>query len=223
MYRGNHFCYLWNKLFKRSIIVDNKIKFHKRFITGEDLDFVLQYFEHVTHCTVTDFAPYIYYSNGTNSLCSRYKKGLYEIVSELSEERMQMYEMLGLLETVEGKYAYQNSHIKYLHSGIPNMFRMNTGLSREDQIKQMEQLFGDEKLREYMPVFVPGNRIEKIYKYLFLNKTPAQAVKAYSLLFGIRNRSDNIYRHLRGVKVSPNIASLVEKELLFPVYSKVVT
>lgn len=200
MDRGNHFCYLWNKLFKRSIIFDNRIRFHNRFITGEDLDFVLQYYGHISCCTVTNFAPYIYYSNGTNSLCARYKKGLYEMVSELSEERMQMYRRLGQLEIEAGKRTYQDSHINYLHSCIPNMFRMNADLSREDRIKLMEQLYHDEKLREYMPTFKPKNRIEKVYKYLFLTKTPAQAVTFYSILFSVRNRSNKIYRILAGEK-----------------------
>ena len=200
MDRGNHFCYLWNKLFRRSIITDNGIRFHKRFITGQDLDFVLQYYYHVRRCVVTNYAPYLYYSNGTNSLCSRYKKGLYEIVSELSEERMQMYRHFGLLETEEGRSAYERSHLTYLHSCIPNMFRKNARLSKKEKQRLFQQLFDDRKLQEYMPRFAPKERIERIYQRTFLKGNAASAVRTYSLLFAVRNRADGLYRLLRGKK-----------------------
>lgn len=198
MDRGNHFCYLWNKLFRRSIITKNGIRFQKRFITGQDLDFVLQYYYRVRRCAVTNYAPYLYYSNGTNSLCSRYKKGLYEIVSELSEERMQMYRHLGLLETEEGRKAYERSHLIYLHSCIPNMFRKNARLSRKEKKRLFQQLFDDRKLQEYMPRFEPSGRIERIYQRTFLKGNAASAIRTYSILFAVRNRADKVYRLLRG-------------------------
>ena len=198
MDRGNHFCYLWNKLFRRAIIEENHVRFQKRFITGQDLDFVLQYYYHVHRCALTDYAPYLYYSNGTNSLCSRYKKGLYEIVSELSEERMQMYRHFGLLDTAEGREAYERSHLNYLHSCIPNMFRKNAALSRAEKKELFRQLYADEKLQAYMPGFTPSNRIERIYQRTTLRNSPAYSVTVYSALFTIRNRADKIYRVLRG-------------------------
>lgn len=198
MEEGSHFCYLWNKLFRRSIIAEHGVRFQKRFITGQDLDFVLQYYYHVRRCVLTDYAPYLYYSNGTNSLCSRYKKGLYEIVSELSEERMQMFRHLGLLETAEGREAYERSHLVYLHSCIPNMFRKNARLPRKEKKRLFQQLFDDRKLQEYMPRFEPSGRIERIYQRTFLKGNAASAIRTYSILFAVRNRADKVYRLLRG-------------------------
>ena len=205
MDRGGHFCYLWNKLFRKSMIDENGSRFHKRFVTGEDLDFMLQYYEHVRCCAVTNYAPYFYYSNGTDSLCARYKKDLYEMVAELSEERMQMYRHFGLLETEEGRKAYERSHLIYLHSCIPNMFRKNARLSRKEKKRLFQQLFDDRKLQEYMPRFEPSGRIERIYQRTFLKGNAASAARTYSLLFAVRNRADGLYRKLRGgEKHSPN-------------------
>ena len=64
------FGYTWNKLFKNSIIQDNRIRFDKRFSIQEDHLFTFEYIKYVNIITVTTYAPYYYVMND-NSLIRR--------------------------------------------------------------------------------------------------------------------------------------------------------
>lgn len=191
------FNYLWNRLYKKSIIDENKICFEKQFVTGEDLDFNLKYFRHVHKCAISNKPMYHYIKDGVDSLCARYKDNLYCIVTELSQRRYELYNDFGMLKDQSYKLIYERTYVDYIRSCIPNMYRSNAPLKRKDRLKQMKQIFNDTKLIEYIKNYNSKDRISKVFSLLLKIGSPRLAMIVYSILFYIRNNHSDVYQKIK--------------------------
>lgn len=81
--------YLWNKIFQRSIIVENNLKFKENVTVWEDLLFVLEYLSYSSSVIVSESRLY-YYRYRENSAVhvldlDKYKSK-YEVISEIKEK-----------------------------------------------------------------------------------------------------------------------------------------
>ncbi len=65
---------LWNKIFLRSIIEAQKLRFDERISMGEDFQFVLDYLRaaQITHCTICNQPLYYYTRTRSDSLMSQF-------------------------------------------------------------------------------------------------------------------------------------------------------
>lgn len=194
----NKFPYLWNRLYIRDIIEANSIRFEKRFVTGQDLDFNLKYFRCVKTCILSNTPLYHYIKHGTGSLCARYKANLYEIVSELNARREKMYKDFGMLKNEEYVTILGKTYVRYVGTCIPNMFRPDAPYKMKDRRKLLKEILNDSKLREYIKTYVPEDGISKIFKTVVSLNNVTVAIIVYSLLFTIRNNFSGIYKKLRG-------------------------
>lgn len=194
----NKFPYLWNRLYLREIIEKNSIRFEKRFVTGQDLDFNLKYFRCVNTCVLSNTPLYHYIKHGTGSLCARFKNNLYEIVSELNGRREDMYREFSMIENSEYKTILGKTYVRYVGSCIPNMFRPDAPYKTKDRRRLLKQIFDDRKLREYCKTYVPENRISSIFKLVVTLNNVTFALTVYTILFTVRNNFSGIYKKLRG-------------------------
>lgn len=192
------FPYLWNRLYKRQIITQNQIRFEKQFITGEDLDFNLKYFTHVQKCAITNKAYYHYIKAGVDSLCARYKAGLYGIVNELNRRREELYRNMGMLKDESYKTIYERIYIDYLRTCVPNMFRKKAQLTGQERLVLIKEVFTNKDLKQYIKGYEARSRVEKIFKILVRLGNARIALMVYTLLFWVRNEHDDIYQKLRG-------------------------
>ena len=191
------FCYLWNKIFKRSIIKENHIRFEKQFITGQDLDFVIKYYYHVRSVAITNEPFYNYYKDGVGSLFARYKPGLYEMVTELSNRRYRLFCDLGMDKNSQYMELYGRSHIEYIHSCIPNLFRKNVKLNKKEKKEILGKVFADKGLKKYMPTYAPDDKLGNLFLRLYQKESVNYAYNVYALLFLIRNNMNWLYTFLR--------------------------
>jgi glycosyltransferase involved in cell wall biosynthesis len=191
------FCYLWNKIFKRCFIEKNHIRFEKQFITGQDLDFVIKYYYHVRSLAITNEPLYNYYKYGVGSLCARYKPGLYEMVTELSDRRYRLFCDLGMDKNSQYMELYGRSHIEYIHSCIPNLFRKNAKLNKKEKKEILGKVFADNGLKKYMPTYAPEDKLGKLFLRLYQKGSVNHAYHVYFLLFLIRNNMNWLYALLR--------------------------
>ena len=196
MDKDNIFCYLWNKIFKMSIIKENNIRFEKQFITGQDLDFVIKYYYHVRKCVLTNEVVYGYYKDGVGSLSGRYKDNLYEIVSELCKRREDLYNYLKLNEDKEGRQILEKRYVEYFHSCIPNAYRKNAEIGYKKKKEIIKKIISDKKLQSYMKNYIPKNKIKKIYKFAIQCKSVVLTMAVYSILFCVRNNFNSIYQKI---------------------------
>jgi glycosyltransferase involved in cell wall biosynthesis len=70
---------LWNKLYLRSIIIDNKLEFNENLNLGEDLIFNLAYLQYAKLIKVIDICLYEYNITQNDSLSRGYKKNFFDI------------------------------------------------------------------------------------------------------------------------------------------------
>ncbi len=89
------------KLFKKSIINDNKIEFNQNMEFGEDLDFVLSYLLHSSNISCINKCLYNYRLQGDQSLSTKFNINKMEVYIQLAEK----------LETLEiEKSIYKSGH-----------------------------------------------------------------------------------------------------------------
>lgn len=192
------FPYLWNRIYKREIIEQNAIRFEKQFVTGQDLDFNLKYFKYVKKCVITNEPYYHYIKDGVDSLCARYKAGLYGIVTELSRRRKELYSALNMLEDTQYRKIYEKTYVDYIRTCIPNMFRKKAQLTRKERLLLLKEVFADKDLKQYIKEYEAKDGIEKIFKILVKAGSARLALMAYTFLFWIRNEHSGVYRKMRG-------------------------
>ena len=89
------------------------------------------------------------------------------------------------------------TYINYIRSCIPNMFRSNAPLTNKDRLGQMKQIFKNEKLKEYIKVYKPKDKISKMFSVLVRTGSPRLAVFVYSILFFIRNNFNGVYQKVK--------------------------
>ena len=194
---SRRFPYLWDKIYRRDIIEKCHIRFEKQFVTGQDNDFNIKYFRYIRKAMISNECLYHYVKDGVGSLCARYKKDLYKIVSELNRRKYALFNEYGMFENKEYLRIYANSYIAYLHTCIPNMFRDNAKLSIYEKNKLMKELLLDLNIKEYLPLYKAQTRIEIIFRFILKAKCPLFSVLIYSCLFFIRNNYEKIYNYIR--------------------------
>ena len=62
--------YLWNKLYKRSILTDNNIRFNEKISFGEDKLMIVEYMSHCNNSTYTSQPVYKYYRRVDSAMSS---------------------------------------------------------------------------------------------------------------------------------------------------------
>lgn len=72
-YNNNYLTAPWSKVFRKDIIVNNKLKFNKEIIHGEDLLFNIEFLLTSNKCKIINDSFYMYYIN-TNSATHNFDK-----------------------------------------------------------------------------------------------------------------------------------------------------
>jgi len=110
-----NFCH--NKIFKRSIIVNNKISFREDVCLGEDALFLKEYFEYAENIYVTDRLLYHYYKN-SSSLTRKFNIDLWKFEQEVISCQWDMfhqypitdYQEQAMLSWLFSKFLYPMSY-----------------------------------------------------------------------------------------------------------------
>lgn len=130
-------CSPWGKLFKRSIIMDNNIRFDTGLSISEDRLFFYHYLKHVSGVVTTSYVGYIYGSFSPTSLKNKH------FPSQMLEYRQKMMtaatkEVLNTFH-IDGENAYLPVEhlLKILLATMRNIFD-ETGFSKQTVKKQQD-------------------------------------------------------------------------------------
>lgn len=130
-------CSPWGKLFKRSIIMDNNIRFDTGLSISEDRLFFYHYLKHVSGIATISYVGYIYGSFSPTSLKNKH------FPSQMLEYRQKMMtaatkEVLNTFHIVgENAYLPVEHLLKILLATMKNIFD-ETGFSKQTVKKQQE-------------------------------------------------------------------------------------
>ena len=103
---------LWNKIFKRNIIINNNIKMDKNINLGEDLIFNLEYLKKCENVIFDDKCYYHYCMKATESLTAKYRADKLELMKLLYDKCKLYFEYCGL----DNFKVLNNIFIKWMYS-----------------------------------------------------------------------------------------------------------
>lgn len=165
--------YLWNRLFKKSIIQKNNIVFKKDVKLGEDFIFITEYISNCTSILVTDYPIYRYITRGNASLVSKFDENEYQRRIMMQKAFIDLYNSFSVPESKRTAF-YENEGANYIIS-MSKAFRPScTFKTRKEKI-------------EYISQFLDEDGIKFIKCYIAKNKSKTNTLIRISLLF--RNKA----------------------------------
>ncbi len=126
---------LWNKIFKRDIIVKNNIKMDKNINLGEDLIFNLEYLKRCENIVFDDKCYYHYCMQATESLTARYRENKLELMKLLYDKCEEYFYYCGL----KNFELLNNVFIKWMYSCFIDMNNIQCKLTIKEKIKYIKE------------------------------------------------------------------------------------
>ena len=185
------------KIYKKTILIENNIRFDKKLNTGEDLVFNCEYLKYVHKIVLLSEISYHYIRRDEVSLVNLYRSNMIEMVKQCNQAR---YELYNFYDMLKGKYEqiYAKSYIGYMSSCVPNMYRRDCKITKLEKCNSIKQIMYDDKLQYFIKIY---NSDQSFVNKLFVNMCKRKNVKlflhTYSLFFFFRYNLEPVYRKIR--------------------------
>lgn len=159
--RNNLFNVVWNKIYKREVIINNDIKFNLEISIAEDLEFNLKYIENIKKINFINELLYIYRVSETG-LNYRYQKDRIHIRKKIYDYQKKIFKSkhydINLLN---------NEYIKICLSELKQISYIKDENQKKGQIKSI--IKDNNRKNELQRIQKEGNLKQKIIS-IFLNK-----------------------------------------------------
>ena len=127
---------LWNKIFKRDIIIKNNIKMNKDISLGEDLIFNLEYLKHCNNVIFDDKAYYHYCMKDTESLTAKYREDKLELMKLLYDKCNEYFKYCEL--NFNQINSLNNLFIKWMYSCFIDLNNPQCKLTRRQKVEYIK-------------------------------------------------------------------------------------
>lgn len=168
LYENFHIQHLWNKMYRRDIIINNNIEFDKDVRRGEDTLFNINYFEHVKNISVTEAILYNYNRCNEKSITLTYNSNLFK------EQQKLFFEIKRALKNTNhydsNKVKLESLYIHRIMLSIKNLYYKECPLNRKEKIAEIEMMISDSEVKEILKHYKPKSWKHSIYKNLMQRK-----------------------------------------------------
>lgn len=162
---------LWNKLFLRRIIIENKISFESNITVCEDWPFMLKY---LASCRKIKIIPYAFYYYEQGNPLSLVKK-----VRKKGENWRSLFEVYKFIKTYCFRYNIFYSNLNYIANFMLNpLIKELIEIRIYQNISTLEVFFSDVDIQQIILNARATDRYEKLLLYLIRHKK-------YNLLYRI--------------------------------------
>lgn len=172
--------FAFNKIYKKSVVDSYGVRFSdKKF--GEDFDFNLKYFEHVTAFSSIEKSCYHYQKWNRDSLSERYIPDFFENIRERYQDMRCLLIKKNCFEK-ETRAIAANVHIKHVIASLVRQCSPKAKLKFKDRYKQAKIILNDQYTREACKYAVGVSKQEKVCNSIckshnvFLNLVFAKAL-----------------------------------------------
>ena len=138
--------YVWNKIFKKSIIDKYNIHFSEHISMGEDMLFVCEYLKHCNNINI-DFNKYYFYRNNKNQVTKRYDESITSV----------LYGWIGVLEIYKKYCRRMTNQIEYRY--LKKLIELKGIIKEDTYIPKVEINYKQFSLKQKI--------ILKIYKLFY--------------------------------------------------------
>lgn len=157
---------LWNKIFKKSIIIENNIVF-RNICPGEDMVFICEYMQYIHSVRISSKIVYSYYSRDNNSLINSFYSSHKQITRRkmVYSQLKKLYQSFGILDI---KILELN-----LLEGFSIYAAINTITDKKIRIKEKKTFLDDIKTYEnfdlvYLYLESENSYLKKIEKFFLI-------------------------------------------------------
>lgn len=160
-----------NKLYKREILLENKIEFNKELSLGEDLIFNLEYLKHVNKDIVVINKPlYNYIYENTESLTSRYQNNYFDIQNYLYKN---IYDTMIFLNADMKKYEklYYSRYIIDIIFALNNTFKNDNVMSFKEKLLTNKKILKSKEIKLCLKK-ADCKTINKVNQLIIKSKSP---------------------------------------------------
>lgn len=175
------FNYIWNKMYIKNIIIENKIKFDKNLNFGEDVIFNFDYMKNIKNAGYADESLYIYIKNG-NGLDLSCFDNRFDIEHRLIEEWEEYYKANGYkLEYVYNKYA------RIYYNAILYIFSEKNNKSKQEE--ELDKFLNNKRTIEDLRILKDNVSIKKFRIFInYILLKGKRRVKVFAKINNIRKK-----------------------------------
>ena len=148
---------IWNKLFKASIIKENKITFKKEMTINEDGVFVVEYFMHVSSAFFGNSPLYHYIQGNPTSLTAKFNPDAIRCSLVFLDSLRELIKTWGLDPDAYEDMLFEKQ-CAVIDASIFKMICSKNVWSRKDKKRYFKNCLEDKAVRKY---FVKQNKIRK--------------------------------------------------------------
>lgn len=145
-------------LFKKEIIIDNKIRLKEGLLYGEDTLFIIEYLNKCNTAYVINDYLY-YYRNNPESITNRYKEGFFDSVELYFNYMDKFLELEGYIDDENIMKRLIASKVTYVYWVLINEMRKECNLSNNEKRGERNRIFKSELYKKH-------------YKFLNILKYP---------------------------------------------------
>lgn len=175
---------LWNKIYKKHIIIENNIKFDENKTIGEDFLFNIDYIKYVNKICLIEDIIYNYIIADSNSLTQKYRENLWE-------EEVQAYEYYKkyfINIKVYEKYSKEIEAflIHSFNTVISHLFNSRK-LQKNEIKKKIQEILKNEDLQKSVQIAQSYNLYIKIIKTFIKIKNVNLIYFTYKIKYTLKN------------------------------------
>lgn len=185
---------VWNKLFFKSILVDNKVKFNSDLKSGEDLDFVYHYCRFIKKIKIIEEPLYNYIRIDGHSTLNNYIPNL-EINLDFVENAREQFYSSSTLQASEYKEFLDSCYINSKMIVLNNSYKLDA--PRKLNKKVIYSIINDSKLRRCLDNVKYSTFNQVIFYFAVKSRNFYIFYLIYNVLFFMRNNMNFLYNVLK--------------------------
>lgn len=185
---------VWNKMFKKSILINNKLFFDSKLKSGEDLVFVLNYCQYINSIKIISKPLYHYLRVEKQSTLMRYIKNLDKNLEISWKARQDFYSKSNVGKN-NYEYFLERIYLSEKISILNNAYRPDAPYKERKKI--IKCLLNDIRLSIIFESVKPNSFSEKIFFYTVKKGSISLMITIYNFLFFFRNKFSWFYSKIR--------------------------
>lgn len=194
--KADMFNSVWNKLYRRSILETENLRFFINSEPAEDLLFNVNYFKFIENMELISTPLYHYVRQDETSMTNKYIVDLFNKSKKFNEVQKSLY-TYWKLDKDSAFDIFKKKYIYRLFSCVPNLYRKNALEKKKERLYVFGEMMRDNDLLNY----IRSVELDDFNLKLFVNLLEKRNVKlmdlVYRILFYIRNNMTWFYMLLR--------------------------